>query len=69
MATGTKAGVVKVKPSGVDGSSKGKVEASVKKKKGEISSKQSVDAKQKSVSIVATKTEVPISKLISFYSF
>ncbi|GKV44882.1 hypothetical protein SLEP1_g52019 [Rubroshorea leprosula] len=67
MATETKAGVVKVKSSGLDGSSKGKVEASVSKKKGESSSKQSVDAKQKSVSIVATKTGVTHLK-VSFFS-
>ncbi|GKV44881.1 hypothetical protein SLEP1_g52019 [Rubroshorea leprosula] len=65
MATETKAGVVKVKSSGLDGSSKGKVEASVSKKKGESSSKQSVDAKQKSVSIVATKTGVTHLKVKS----
>ncbi|GLT48202.1 hypothetical protein SLA2020_218420 [Shorea laevis] len=65
MATETKAGVVKVKSSGLDGSSKGKVEASVNKKKGESSSKQSVDAKQKSVSIVGTKTGVTHLKVKS----
>ncbi|GLT25469.1 hypothetical protein SLA2020_005950 [Shorea laevis] len=58
MATETKSSVVKVKPSGQDGSSKGKFDASAIKKRGESSSKQLVDSKMKSVSIVATKTEV-----------
>ncbi|GKV03433.1 hypothetical protein SLEP1_g15731 [Rubroshorea leprosula] len=58
MATETKSGVMKVKPSGQDGSSKGKFDASAIKKKGESSSKQPVDSKLKSVSIVSTKTEV-----------
>lgn len=57
MATETKSGVVKVKSSNQDGSSKGKFDSSFKKK-GESSSKQLVDSKQKSVSIVTTKTEV-----------
>ncbi|OMP02109.1 hypothetical protein CCACVL1_02923, partial [Corchorus capsularis] len=55
MATETKSSLVKVKSSGQDGSSKGKVDAAINKRKIESSSKPSVDYKQKSVT---TKTEV-----------
>ncbi|XP_022731269.1 uncharacterized protein LOC111285884 [Durio zibethinus] len=58
MTTETKANLVKVKTSGQDGSSKGKFDAAVNRKKIEGSSKQPVDSKQKSVSTVITKTEV-----------
>ncbi|KAL3498477.1 hypothetical protein ACH5RR_041209 [Cinchona calisaya] len=67
MATETKSNVVKRKPisgnqvgpSSLSPSSKGKVDSSVIKKKiVEGSSKQSVDAKQKSVSTTFSKTEV-----------
>ncbi|XVF89180.1 hypothetical protein PTKIN_Ptkin19aG0109200 [Pterospermum kingtungense] len=58
MATETKANIVKVKSSGQDGSSKGKFDAAMNKKKIEITSKRPVDVKQKSVSTVTTKTEV-----------
>lgn len=57
MATETKTTVVKVRPINQDGSSKGKVDLSLNKRKIESSSKQIVDYKQKSVVI---KSEVPI---------
>ncbi|XVF35442.1 hypothetical protein REPUB_Repub18cG0146400 [Reevesia pubescens] len=57
MATETKANLVKVKSSGQDGSSKGRFDAAMNKKKIETSSKQPIDAKQKSV---ITKTEVKL---------
>lgn len=57
MATDTKSGVVRVKSSNQDGSSRGKFDSSIKRK-GESSSLSKVDSKQKSVSIVTTKTEV-----------
>ncbi|KAK9043955.1 hypothetical protein V6N11_072278 [Hibiscus sabdariffa] len=55
MATETKSNLVKVKSSGQDGSSRAKFDAAINKKKIESSTKQPVDAKQKSV---VTKTEV-----------
>ncbi|XWS26341.1 hypothetical protein CRYUN_Cryun26dG0024000 [Craigia yunnanensis] len=58
MATETKANLVKVKSSGQDGSSKGKFDAAMNRKKIESYSKRPIDAKQKSVSTVVTKTEV-----------
>ncbi|KAK8706785.1 hypothetical protein V6N13_057861 [Hibiscus sabdariffa] len=60
MTTETKSNLVKVKqPSGQEGSSKGKFDAAMNKKKLESSSKQQhVDAKQKSFSTVTTKSEV-----------
>ncbi|XVE71024.1 hypothetical protein DITRI_Ditri10aG0116800 [Diplodiscus trichospermus] len=58
MAPETKANLVKVKTSGQDGSSKGKFDAAMNKKKIESSIKQPGDAKQKSVSTGTTKTEV-----------
>ena len=61
MATETKANLVKVKSSGQDGYSKGKFDAAMNRKKIESSSKRPIDAKQKSVSTVVTKTEVLIS--------
>ena len=64
MASETKANLVKVKSSGQDGSSKGKFDAAMNRKKIESSCKQPVDAKQKSVSTVTTKTEVPISNFL-----
>lgn len=58
MATETKTTVAKVKPANPSGgSSKGKVDSSVNRKKIESSSKQIVDFKQKSVSTVK-KSEV-----------
>ncbi|KAE8677826.1 carotenoid cleavage dioxygenase 8-like protein B [Hibiscus syriacus] len=54
MATQTKANLVKLNKSGQDGSSKAKFDAAINKKI-ESSSKQPVDAKQKTV---VTKTEV-----------
>ncbi|KAA8521823.1 hypothetical protein F0562_012506 [Nyssa sinensis] len=58
MAADTKSTVVKVKPSGQDGSSsKGKVDSTVNKKVVDRSTKQPVDSKHKSASRV-TKTEV-----------
>lgn len=63
MATETKTTVVKVRPSNQDGSSKGKVDTSLNKKKIESSSKVIVDSRQKST---VTKSEVPISLLIDF---
>ncbi|KAE8680932.1 carotenoid cleavage dioxygenase 8-like protein B [Hibiscus syriacus] len=59
MATDTKPNLAKVKNSGQDGSSKPKLDASINKKKIESSTKQLVDAKQKSV---VTKTEVKSKK-------
>ncbi|XP_021277433.1 uncharacterized protein LOC110411550 isoform X2 [Herrania umbratica] len=59
MTTETKSNLVKVKTSGQDGSSKGKFDAAMNRKKTESSSKQPpVDSKKKSVSTVITKTEV-----------
>ncbi|GAV84608.1 hypothetical protein CFOL_v3_28052 [Cephalotus follicularis] len=58
MATETKTSVVKVKPGNQDGSSKGKMESSVIKKKIESSSKQPVGSKPKSMQTVAKTTEV-----------
>ncbi|XWS17711.1 hypothetical protein CRYUN_Cryun33cG0090600 [Craigia yunnanensis] len=58
MATETKANLVKVKNSGQDGSSKGKFDTAMNRKRIESSSKHPVNAKQKSVSTVTTKTEV-----------
>ncbi|MBA0839100.1 hypothetical protein Goarm_004867 [Gossypium armourianum] len=55
MSTETKANLVKMKPSGQDGSSKGKFDAAMNKRKLESSSKQPVGAKQKSAT---TKAEV-----------
>ncbi|MBA0747690.1 hypothetical protein Gogos_004582 [Gossypium gossypioides] len=55
MSTETKANSVKMKPSGQDGSSKGKFDAAMNKRKLESSSKQPVGAKQKSAT---TKAEV-----------
>lgn len=57
MATETKTTVVKVRPGIQDGSAKGKVDASLIRKKTESSSKQVVDSKHKSI---VTKSEVPI---------
>ncbi|KAK8505325.1 hypothetical protein V6N11_057654 [Hibiscus sabdariffa] len=60
MTTETKSNLVKLKqPSGQEGSLKGKFDAAMNKKKLESSSKQQhVDAKQKSLSTVTTKSEV-----------
>ncbi|XVE97574.1 hypothetical protein REPUB_Repub03eG0031300 [Reevesia pubescens] len=58
MTTETKPNLVKVKTIGQDGSSKGKFDGAVNKKKIESSSKQPVGSKQKSVSTVIAKTEV-----------
>ncbi|WRX31641.1 hypothetical protein QQP08_024128 [Theobroma cacao] len=59
MTTETRSNLVKVKTSGQDGSSKGKFDAAMNRKKIESSSKQApVDSKQKSVSTVITKTQV-----------
>lgn len=66
MATETKGSVGKVKSSNQDGSSKAKVDVS--KKKIDSSGKQKTpDSKQNRSVSIATKTEVPISKLC--YSF
>ncbi|KAB5553227.1 hypothetical protein DKX38_010538 [Salix brachista] len=69
MASESKQSAVKMKPrsSNFDGS-KGKIEASMKVKRIEISSKQKqpvVDSKQKSVSAVTTKAEVKLKSASS----
>ncbi|MBA0661990.1 hypothetical protein Goklo_006198 [Gossypium klotzschianum] len=53
MSTETKANLVKMKPSGQAGSSKGKFDAAMNKRKLESSSKQPVGAKQKSATTKA----------------
>lgn len=59
MATETKTAVVKVKASNQDGSSKGKVDNHINRKKIESSSKQIVDSKPKTIT-TSVKSEVYI---------
>ncbi|PPD72856.1 hypothetical protein GOBAR_DD30241 [Gossypium barbadense] len=60
MSTETKANLVKMKPSGQDGSSKGKFDAAMNKRKLESSSKQPVGAKQKSATTKAEREPLRI---------
>lgn len=78
MATETKSNVVKLKPSSGNqvgpssrsSASKGKLDSSALKKKiVGSSSKQSADAKQKSVSTTVSKTEVPLFVKITFCGY
>ncbi|XP_062101689.1 uncharacterized protein LOC133807391 [Humulus lupulus] len=57
MASETKTAVVKLKPSNQDGSSKGKIDHSINRKKIESSSRQGIDSKSKSIT-TTVKTEV-----------
>lgn len=65
MATESKASVGKVRSSNQDGSSKGKPDSSsLNKKKIDISIRQPPKS-----SSALTKTEVPVSNLVAFFSF